>query len=252
MPTSTFFNNYKRSTEQELLEDLVVESIRIYGQDMYYIVKDTSDIDPLYLQSETGGTFTSAHLIEMYIKSVMGFEGDGSLMSIFGPEIRDRVTFTVAARAFANEVGELPTTDVKGNIINVPRPREGDLIYFPLNDKCFQIKFVENKPFFYQLGSLPMYDLYCELFEYSGETFDTGVPEVDIIQEILSNNILDYGIIDEFGNVMIDEFGNIITDDSYELVDPTADNDILQEEGGDWIDWSEMDPFSESTPTDHY
>jgi len=97
-----------------------------------------------------------------------------------------------------------------------------------------------------------MYDLYCELFEYSGETFDTGVPEVDVIQEILSNNILDYGIIDEFGNVMIDEFGNIITDDSYELVDPTADNDILQEEGGDWIDWSEMDPFSESTPTDHY
>lgn len=252
MPTSTFFNNYKKSSEQELLEDLVVESIRIYGQDMYYVVKDTSDIDLLYLQSETGGSFKSAYLIEMYIKSVMGFEGDGSLMSIFGPEIRDRVTFTVAARAFDNEVGVLPTVNAKGEIINVARPREGDLIYFPLNDKCFQIKFVENKPFFYQLGSLPMYDIYCELFEYSGETFDTGIPEVDNIQTTLSNNILDYGIVDEFGNIIIDEFGNIITDDGYQAVDPTSDNELLQDEGGDWIDWSESDPFSESTETDHY
>ena len=106
----------------------------------------------------------------MYIKSVDGLEGDGDLVSKFGLEIRDQIVFSVARRAF------------EGLDIGV-RPKEGDLIYFPLTEKLFQIMFVEHETPFYQTGALPTFDLTCELFTYSDEKLDTGVEEVDVIEQ---------------------------------------------------------------------
>ena len=113
---------------------------------------------------------TKAYSIEMYIKSVDGFEGEGDLVSKFGLEIRDQIVFSVARRAF------------EGLDIGV-RPKEGDLIYFPLTEKLFQIMFVEHETPFYQTGALPTFDLTCELFTYSDEKIDTGVEEVDVIEQ---------------------------------------------------------------------
>jgi hypothetical protein len=173
----------------------------------------------------------------LYIKSVDGFGGDGSFMSKFGLEIRDQVTFTIAKRVFDEEIGSS-----EGFL----RPREGDIIYFPLNKKMFQIKYVDNKPIFYQMGALQVYDMTCELFEYSGEQFNTGIPELDDIQDKLSMNIFDYGVITEDGFNLLTEDDNYLTLETYIIndIDPFADNDFIQQESDLILDWSETDPFS--------
>ena len=125
MATNFFFNNFQASQEQLLLEDLVIEAIRIYGHDIYYIPRTLNNYDDVY-GADDQSSYGQAYPMEMYIKSYDGFKGDGSFMSKFGIEIRDRVIFSVAQRRFSEEVGEF-TTQV--------RPNEGDLIYFPLNKK---------------------------------------------------------------------------------------------------------------------
>ena len=131
-------------SEQLLLENLIIESIRIYGQDMYYIPRKLNNYDNVY-GADDQSSYENAYSIELYIKSVDGFSGDGDFMSKFGIEIRNQVVFSVAQRRFNEEIGEY-TTQV--------RPNEGDLIYFPLNKKCFQIKYVNKFEMFYQLGAL--------------------------------------------------------------------------------------------------
>lgn len=182
-------------------------------------------------------TYDKAIMIEMYIKSVDGFGGDGNFMSKFGLEIRDQVTFTVAKRVFEEEIGESE---------DLIRPREGDIIYFPLNKKMFQIKYVNNKPVFYPLGALQVYDMTCELFEYSGEQFNTGIPELDDIQDKQSMNIFDYGIITEDSFNITTEDNNYLVLETYTMndIDPFADNDYIQNEADLIMDWSESDPFS--------
>ena len=182
-------------------------------------------------------TYDKAIMIEMYIKSVDGFGGDGNFMSKFGLEIRDQVTFTVAKRVFEEEIGGSE---------NLPRPREGDIIYFPLNKKMFQIKYVNNKPVFYPMGALQVYDMTCELFEYSGEQFNTGIPELDDIQDKQSMNIFDYGIITEDSFNITTEDNNYLVLETYTMndIDPFADNDFIQNEADLILDWSESDPFS--------
>ena len=144
MATNFFFNNFQSSQEQLLLENLIIESIRIYGQDMYYIPRKLNNYDNVY-GADDQSSYENAYSIELYIKSVDGFSGDGDFMSKFGIEIRNQVVFSVAQRRFNEEIGDY-TTQV--------RPNEGDLIYFPLNKKCFQIKYVNKFEMFYQLGAL--------------------------------------------------------------------------------------------------
>src|SRR5210317_2210389 len=170
MPTNVYFNNYDYAPEQTLYEDLVIESIKIYGHDVKYIPRVLNNFDELYTE-DTISSFEKAIDIEMYVKSVDGFTGDGVFLSKYGLEIRDEVTFTVAKRRFERQI---TGTDPSRNV-----PKEGDLIYFPLNKKPFQIKFVDYKPFFYQHGKLQTYDRVCELFEYSSEVFNTGNTEID-------------------------------------------------------------------------
>lgn len=240
MATSTYFNNFASSQEQLLLENLIIESIKIYGNDVYYLPRRADKVDELYGESAVM-SFDTAYMVEMYINSVDGFTGDGSFMSKFGLEIRDEVTFTVAQRIFNEEVDTYEE-------ITLHRPREGDLIFFPLNDKCFQIKYVNNKPYFYQLGALQTYQLTCELFEYSGEKFTTGIAEIDKLQKNHSIDILDYAIKTEDGYYLVDENGDYIVNEKFNLetIDPNADNDWIQQESDQYLDFTEYDPFSEN------
>jgi len=177
MARSVYFSNNVQS-EQDLYEDLVIESISIYGQDLYYIPRTIIAKD-LILNEDVISKFINSFKIEMYIESVDGFEGDGKLISKFGLEIRDQVTLLVARKRWRTLVGRyLPD--------NSNRPREGDLIYFPMAFSLFEIKFVEDKKPFYQLGYIPTYKIVCELFEYSNQDISTGVDEVDDVQRKLS------------------------------------------------------------------
>jgi hypothetical protein len=164
-----YFENFSNSMEQELIEDLVIESIRIYGQDVWYLPRTIANKDELY-NEDTLSIFDDAYLVEMYVKNVDGFEGEGDFLSKFGLQIRDSMTMTVAIRSFNQEVA------VHGDDV---RPNEGDLLYFPLNNKFFEVMHVEHEAIFYQMGQLQTYDLRCELFEYSGERFETGQDFID-------------------------------------------------------------------------
>jgi hypothetical protein len=241
MPTNVYFNNYGHSGEQLLYEDLIIESIKIYGHDVKYIPRVLNAFDDLYTEDAIS-SYEKAIDIEMYVKSVDGFSGDGVFLSKYGLEIRDEVIFSVSKRRFEKQVtGVDPTRNV---------PKEGDLIYFPLNGKSFQIKFVDYKPFFYQHGKLQTYELVCELFEYSGETFSTGNTEIDEIQTKFDTNVLEDVVLTESGDFMLTENGQYLLLGATNLIDEQdlgSDNIPIQteQEAGDIIDWSELDPFSE-------
>jgi hypothetical protein len=218
MATNFFFNNFQSSMEQNLIEDLVVESIKIYGIDLYYLPKRVVNRDTIFREEELA-TYNAAHPVEMYIKNVDGFEGEGDFISKFGLEIRDRVTFTVSRRSFAQEI--------LINEAQMVRPLEGDLIWFPLTRKMYKIQFVEHEAIFYQLGSLQTWDLTCELFEFNNETFETGIPDIDSVYAELDVNI-----------------GTSSPEDIV-LQDSNAMNQQFEVDGLGILDFTEMDPFSE-------
>ena len=237
MVSSFFFNNFKSSQEQLLIENLIIEAIKIYGEDVYYIPRNINNLDKLYYTDDQS-SYDRALLIEMYIKSVDGFAGDGNFMSKFGLEIRDQVVFSVAQRVFNEEVSAYTS-----NI----RPNEGDLVYFPLNRKCFQVKFVNKFEMFYQLGGLQTWELTCELFEYSGETINTGISEIDILQKKFDSNQYNWSIKNEIGDFLLDEESNLIVieNSSVDNLFIAADNEEIQSESDTFIDFTSIDPFSE-------
>lgn len=241
MSTNVYFNQYSYSPEQILYEDLIIEAIKIYGVDVKYIPRVLNNYDDLYTEDAIS-SYENAIDIEMYVKSVDGFTGDGVFLSKYGLEIRDEVIFSVSKRRFEKQV---TNTDPSRNV-----PKEGDIIYFPLNKKPFQIKFVDYKPFFYQHGRLQTYDLVCELFEYSGEEFNTGIEEIDEIQPKHDVDVLPYGILTEGDDqYLLTLNGQYITRISYDIAvkDKGTDNDVIQDEqiSDDIFDWSEIDPFSQ-------
>ena len=174
MATNVYFSP-KVKTEQNLYEDIVIESLKMYGQDVIYIHRQLINRDELL--NEDYSKFTDAYTIEMYIETSEGFAGEGDLLGKFGVEIRDQATFVVARKRWENLVG------FYNNSINDTRPSEGDLVYLPLSRSLFEIRFVEHEQPFYQLNNLPTYKLECELFEYSNEELETGIREVDELQE---------------------------------------------------------------------
>ena len=239
MATNFYFNNFSASQEQQLIENLITESIKIYGHEVYYIPKSFREKDDIYLE-DPSVSYNTAIVLEMFIKNVEGFEGDGKFFSKFGIEIRDQITLTISRRSFYEEVG---------NVQGLERPNEGDLIYFPLNRKVFQIKYVDSTAFFYQLGSLQTYDIVCEMFEYSGEMLNTGIPEIDDLQKVYSLGVAanSLGTEDSIPYMLLDEDGYPIIDESYNLetIDPTSDNEEIETESDTIIDFTEIDPFSE-------
>lgn len=226
MATNVFFSNYNYFNEQQLIDDLVIESIQIFGVDTFYVTR-TSDAFDHIMNEDRLTAFTGAYQMDMYVKSIDGFSGQGDFLSKFGLEIRDQATFTVAYRTFERFATRLNT--------RLTRPKEGDLIYMPMNNKFFKVMFVEHESVFYQAGALQVYDLKCELFEYSNERFETSVAEVD----------------NHFADVRTDYIDNL--SDMF-AVDPIAKNIFYEERGSDIIDFTEIDPFSEVIfpPTNYF
>jgi len=169
-----YFSDKVRS-EQNLYEDIIIESLKIYGQDVYYLPRDLVGEDKIF-GHDVPSRFNSSHKIEMYIENAEGFEGEGDLFTKFGVEIRDEATFVVSRRRWEQTVKRYD------NEIEGDRPREGDLIYLPLSNSLFQISHVEHEQPFYQLSNLPTYKLRATLFEYNDEDLDTGVEVIDDIE----------------------------------------------------------------------
>lgn len=175
MPTNVFFN-HAVSTEQQLYEDLVVESLRIYGHEVYYLPREVVEEDSI-LNEDVQSRFGDAYQVEMYLENTEGFEGEGDLMSKFGVQVRDQATFIISLRSWERFIS------LDSNLATSFRPNEGDLIYFPLSGSMFEIKFVEHEDPFYQVGKLFVFKLRTELFEYSQEDFDTGIGDIDLIED---------------------------------------------------------------------
>jgi hypothetical protein len=174
MATNLYFSQ-KVHSEQNLYEDIVIESLKMFGQDVYYLPRDIVNEDRIF-GDDVPSRFNSSYKVEMYIENTEGFDGEGDLFTKFGVEIRDQATFVVARRRWTTTVNRFD------NEINSTRPREGDLVYLPLSNAMFQIMAVEHEQPFYQLSNLATYKLRCEKFEYSDEDFDTNVDAIDGIE----------------------------------------------------------------------
>ena len=154
MATNLYFSQ-KVHSEQNLYEDIVIESLKMFGQDVYYLPRDIVNEDRIF-GDDVPSRFNSSYKVEMYIENTEGFDGEGDLFTKFGVEIRDQATFVVARRRWTTTINRFD------NEINSTRPREGDLVYLPLSNSMFQIMAVEHEQPFYQLSNLATYKLRCE------------------------------------------------------------------------------------------
>lgn len=183
MATSQYFNNYPAAptNEQFVVEDLIVESIQQFGADVFYCPRASLSEQDLIYGEDPGSLFDNAHPIEVYLSSVMGFEGQSEFFSKFGLEIRDPMKIIMARRSFNRHVPGLS------------RPREGDLIWIPQLDNMFEIKFVESEKDFYQMGRRPpnffFYEINIELYKFSNERFATGIEAIDALARNYSYTI---------------------------------------------------------------
>jgi hypothetical protein len=171
MARNPYFKEY--SGEQNVTEDITIEIIKMMGKDMIYIPRTLVNEDTLFGEDDIS-KFDDGYEIEMYIESIDGFSGRGDLIAKFGLEIKDSIILQVSRKRFENAVGAYE---------NITRPREGDLIYFPLSKTLFEINFVEHENPFYQLGKLFTYKLTCETFTYNMEEIDTGISDIDTVEE---------------------------------------------------------------------
>lgn len=164
---------YDNTSEQRLVEDLTRETISAMGRDVYYIPRKQFNKDYLYGEDPIT-KFKGSYKIEMYVKSVNGFEGQGDIISKFGIELKDRVELVVSRKVFEDVISRSDS--------DLGRPREGDLIYFPLSDTIFEINFVEHENPFYPLGKRYTFVLSCEAFTYSHEEFETDQSFIDDLE----------------------------------------------------------------------
>ena len=174
--TNVYFSQGTRN-EQYLIEDLIIESLKIYGQEVFYIPRTLVSKDEI-LGEDRLSRFTSSYPIEMYFENVDSLDGQGAFIQKFGMMLEQSATLVVSRRRWDQLVGQYDKT-----IIPI-RPCEGDLIYFPLTKSMFEIKFVKHQDPFYQLGKLYVYKLQVELFQYASERIDTGVKEIDAFETL--------------------------------------------------------------------
>jgi hypothetical protein len=230
--------------------------------------------DPL-LGEDPASEFDAAIDIEMYIKNTQGFEGEGDFLSKFNLEIRDQITFVMSRKrweqvsnekmltevgynlqmeesntnAWANSVAiRLETGTIEGYQTSSPRPFEGDWIYFPLNKKLYEVKFVEHEQVFYQHGKLYTYELTCELVDRMGSIqINTGNTEIDAIEDRYSQDILNYQITVESadGSILNEDGESILWEYRVETQTKTANNEFFTQKSFEYIDFSERNPFSE-------
>ena len=180
--SSSRFRANGSAQEQKTIENLIVETIEIYGQDIYYVPRTIVNKDTVFGE-DSDTKFESAKAIRAYVNNVEGWEGQGELLSKFGVRIEDKTTFIFSRDKFKEHVDDSTVLNVEG------RPNEGDLIWFPTTKHLFQIMFVEAEKPFYQLGKGYVWECQCELFEYSDEEIDTGITDLDAIETAFANAI---------------------------------------------------------------
>ena len=260
--------------EKRLIQDLIVENLKIYGHAVYYLPRTLVNRD-LILGEDSASRFDDSYLIEMYFETVEGFQGEQEIISKFGLEVREDTTFVVSKRRFQEQV------DDSANLMIDGRPNEGDVIYYPLMNKFFEVAFVEDQEPFFQLGNLPCYKLVCKTFEYSSEEFNTGNADIDQADDRKSlDTTLQYQFLledgtnsltsssgrlilesgDKFGNpqyLIQEEYDDITTDGdaatSIQTKSAYADNLDLDTAAGfdtatvsdDILDFTENNPFGE-------
>ena len=276
-------NLHSLATERSLYQNLIKEAIQIYGHDVYYVNRETVALDNV-LGEDALSKYTNAEPIEMYVEDSESFGGDKEIISQFGLENRNEITFVVSKERFqemdsqinleegegsiALEDGSVDQTDnsstvstLTGNFYilqdtattDADRPQEGDLVYHPIFAKMFEINFVDHDEPFYQLDNNPVYKLRCKQFEYASEIIDTGIATIDAIEGDLTTDSRAYQISleNEVGSIQLENAADtgsasfIITED-YIIGDYDTDK-TSQNELFDQLDDTVLD-FSESNP----
>ena len=197
MPVNPYFT-HGTYNEQSLVEDLIIEALKIYGVEMYYIPRKLISKDEI-LGEDRLSKFENAYKIEMYFENVDSFDGNGAFMSKFGLMMEQSATLVVARRRWEQLIGAQETSILPN------RPAEGDLIYFPLTGGLFEIKFVKHQDPFYQLGKLYVYKLHVELFQYASERIETQIDEIDVFESLKTfdadSGVSQFGVIEKINLV---------------------------------------------------
>jgi hypothetical protein len=164
--------------EQRLVQDLINEQLKIYGVDVIYIPRKFVRKQTIIREIQSS-KFDDNYAIEAYINNYDGYNGQGDILTKFGVSLKDELSLVISKERFEDFISPFLEVSDDDEIILASRPREGDLVYFPLGQRLFEVKFVEHEVNFYQLGKLYMYELKCELFEYEDEIIDTTIDEID-------------------------------------------------------------------------
>ena len=175
MALNPFFLQGSQS-EQRLVQDLINEQLKIYGVEVTYIPRKFVRKQTIIKEVQSSA-FDDNFLLEAYLNTYEGYSGQGDIMTKFGVSLRDEVTLTISKERFEDFIS--PFLEANDDYELSSRPREGDVIFFPLGSRLFEVKFVEHEEPFYQLGKNYVYQLKCELFEYEDEVFDTDIDEID-------------------------------------------------------------------------
>lgn len=216
MASNPYYSYYKQENEQNLMEDLTVESIRQYAHDVVYLPRNINIQDYIMTEPITQ-SFDYPVDVECYIKSWDHYEGEGQLLAKFGLEIRDQMTLIITKRSHNQFIKPITGKE---------RPWEGDCIYIPMLKNVYQVKYAsDSNASFYILGKNYAWEIVCELLEFNNEQFNTGRPEIDGLNPPFEHfDEPDYNL------------------DDY---DHTAQNTIIQDESDKIIDWTEKSPFGE-------
>ena len=251
MPTNVYFDTGTTS-EQRLYEDLIIEQLKIYGQDVYYLPRKIANKDTIFGE-DPASSFDDSYIIEMYVDNVDGYMGEQEIIKKFGLELRDDIVFTLSKLRWE--------TLIKNNSdLTADRPQEGDLVYFPTTNAFFEIQFVEHEQPFYQQSALPVYKLSCTRFEYSSERLDTGISTIDSVETSLSTDTMQFqfSLENETGSFVLESsIGAIdyLINEDFTMADQATNDQgqIIETQAGtntsstadDILDFSERNPFGE-------
>ena len=269
MARNRFFNQYTPvKQEQSLVEDLIIESIKIYGIDGYYLPRTHVNLDKIYGE-DASVLFDDALEMELYVKSFDGFAGQEDFLSKFGLQIDESVTFVISQKRFTQSLKTSIITEYSYNMLTedgdellsnrntvseydyeaIVRPREGDLIWIPMLNSMYEIKFTQNIENFYQLGKLYTYELRCDRLEYSSERINTDITEIDGIEDQYSlSTANNEKLLDEDAFLFLHEDGTFVVNEADVVVaaEISADNEEIGQKiiDDDILDFSEQNPFS--------
>ncbi len=245
MPTNTYFST-GTTQEQNLYEDLIIEQLKIYGQDVYYLPRKIANKDSIFGE-DPASSFEDSYIIEMYVDNSDGYMGEQEIIKKFGLELRDDITFVVSKLRWETLISN------NANLQTTLRPNEGDLVYFPTTNAFFEIQFVEHEAPFYQQSALPIYTLACTRWEYSSERIDTGITTIDSTEDDLSTDTM------QFQFALENETGSFVLESSIGAIDyfvnesftmatqqPVDSGQSFDSYINNILDFSERNPFGEA------